>query len=165
MAGKWYLSEIQNKKGMNFLLLAHTGGVQVAFKERNAGEFFWRSPLEPKRKKGEQPGGVQVQPSGHRSIVSARSGMMPDVVDFDRIIESATGQGADPFKLLVGKVYKYGRFGFWLIELMANYEVRPLCCDPLHAENCARLLAVTSFVDGFGSLLTRSLHGAVWAGW
>ncbi len=116
--------------------MAHTGGVQVAFKERNAGEFFWRSPLEPKRKKGEQPGGVQVQPSGgQRSVVSAHSKMMPDVVDFDRIIEAATGPGANPFKLLPNNVYKYGRFGFWLIELMENGEVRHLRYGPVQAHN------------------------------
>ena len=120
VAGHWCLGEFQNAKGVVFLIIAHSGGVQVALKERNAGEFFWRSPMEPRRKKGEEPGGVQVQPSGHRSNVTASSNMMPEVVDFDRVVAAATEQGAAPTTLGKEKRYKYGRFGFWFVELSTN---------------------------------------------
>jgi hypothetical protein len=118
----WAVGKYKSRKGHVFLMVGHPGGVQLALKERNAGEFFWRSPLEPRVRKGELPGGIQIQPSGYRSL--AARDMLPDVADFDALVSSCA-EGSPQHEegevetLEVGR-YRFGRYGFWELRLLDN---------------------------------------------
>mgnify|MGYP001230484821 CR=1 FL=1 len=46
VAGHWCLGEFQNAKGVVFLIIAHSGGVQVALKERNAAYLTMMGKVE-----------------------------------------------------------------------------------------------------------------------
>eukprot|EP01048_Picozoa_sp_COSAG05_P003348 COSAG05_NODE_153_length_15894_cov_27.910415_9_plen_250_part_00 len=132
-ASHWVLDKFKSAKGHSFLCVAHVSGVQVALKERNAGEFYWRSPLEPKARRGQPPGGVQVQPSGHRTMCPRD--MLPDVHEFDAIVNNCKASlpaHRDSSAVEIGKKdehgvtildvgrYRYGRYGYWEVNLAKN---------------------------------------------
>lgn len=171
-ASHWVLDKFKSAKGHSFLCIAHTSGVQVALKERNAGEFYWRSPLEPKVRRGQPPGGVQIQPSGHRTMCPRD--MLPDVHEFDEIVKSAKaslpatrdsgavvsgGVGADGVTTLDVGRYRYGRYGYWEVILSQNGTVTVTNSNKgtkgtQYAISFARFGALTfTDVDGGGHML------------